>query len=281
MDVVKTIQEVRDRVLAARKSGKLVGFVPTMGNLHEGHMRLVDAARGQCGYVVVSIFVNPTQFGPREDFAAYPRTPEPDLESCRRRGVDLVFHPDVAEMYAPGHRTEVRVGELSEVLCGASRPVHFAGVALVVTKLLNIVQPDVALFGAKDFQQTVVIRRLVTDLNMPVRIVVCPTVRETDGLAMSSRNAYLSPSERAQAPALHAALEQAARLIRGGGAKSGDVAAAVRTILSQRAPSGAVDYVKIVDPATLADVDSSTPPVLVALAVKFGRARLIDNVLVE
>ena len=281
MDVVKTIEAVRKAVAAARAAGKTVGLVPTMGNLHEGHLRLLDAARAECGFVAVSIFVNPTQFGPKEDFGAYPRTPAEDFDACRRRGADLVFHPEVAEMYPPGARTEVRVKGLDEVLCGASRPGHFTGVATVVAKLLNIFQPDAAFFGAKDFQQTVVIRRMVKDLDLSVRIVVCPTVREADGLAMSSRNAYLSPSERKQAPALYASLCRAEEMIRRGGAKAGEVAAAARAVLAERAPEGKVDYVKIVDPASLADVEEASPPVLVALAVKFGRARLIDNVLVE
>lgn len=281
MNVAKSKEEVRAAVVAARAGGRTVGLVPTMGNLHEGHLRLIDAARRECSFVAVSIFVNPTQFGPNEDFANYPRTPEADLAGCQARGAGLVFCPQPAEMYRPGARTEVRAGELGEVLCGASRPGHFAGVATVVAKLLNIVQPDAAFFGAKDFQQTVIIRRMVEDLDIPVRIVVCPTVREADGLAMSSRNAYLTPAERSQAPALHEALQRAEAMIRGGAAKAGDVAAAVRETLAARAPGGTVDYVKIVDPSALADVELARPPVLVALAVRFSRARLIDNVLVE
>ena len=281
MKVVKTIAEVRAEVSRARAAGRTVGLVPTMGNLHEGHMRLVDAARGACGFVVVSVFVNPTQFGPREDFGSYPRTPDHDQAACRARGADVVFCPEVAEMYAPGHRTQVSVPGLDNVLCGASRPGHFTGVATVVAKLLNIVAPDFAFFGAKDFQQTVVLRRMAADLNLATKIVVCPTVRDGEGLAMSSRNAYLGAAERAQAPALRAALVEAEALIRRGGAKSADVIAAIRAALARSAPSGVSDYVKIVDPGTLADVQDALPPVLVALAVKFSRARLIDNVFVE
>jgi pantoate--beta-alanine ligase len=281
MEVVKTIAEVRRAVAGARKAGRTVGLVPTMGNLHEGHLRLIDAARGECSFAAVSIFVNPTQFGPSEDYANYPRTPEADLAACRARGADLVFAPEAAEMYRPDARTEVRVRGLGEVLCGASRPGHFAGVTTVVAKLLNIVQPDAAFFGAKDFQQTVVIRRLVEDLDIPVRIVVCPTVRESDGLALSSRNSYLSAEERRQAPALFEALACAEEMVRRGGAKAADVAAAIREALAARAPAGSVEYVKIVDPRTLADVELARPPALVALAVRFGRTRLIDNVLVE
>jgi pantoate--beta-alanine ligase len=281
MKVVKTIAEVRAEVSRARAAGRVVGLVPTMGNLHEGHMKLVDAAREACGLVVVSIFVNPTQFGPREDFGSYPRTPDQDHAACRARGADLVFCPEVAEMYPPGHRTQVSVPGLDNVLCGASRPGHFTGVATVVTKLLNIVAPDIAFFGAKDFQQTVVLRRMAADLDFATKIVVCPTVRDGEGLAMSSRNAYLGAAERAQAPALHAALVEAEALIRRGGAKSADVIAAIRAALAAGAPAGIPDYVKIIDPGTLADVEDALPPVLVALAVKFSRARLIDNLLVE
>jgi pantoate--beta-alanine ligase len=281
VEVLKTILEVRASVSKARAAGKTIALVPTMGNLHEGHMTLVGAARAGCGFVVVSIFVNPTQFGPREDFGSYPRTPSEDQAACRARGADVVFCPEVAEMYGPGRRTEVSVPGLDNVLCGASRPGHFTGVATVVTKLLNIVGSDVAYFGAKDFQQTVVLRRMVEDLNIPAKIVVCPTVREADGLAMSSRNAFLSPAERVQAPALRVALAQAEGIIRRGGAKSADVIEAVRADLARRAPAGNVDYVKIVDPLSLADVEDALPPVLVALAVKFSRARLIDNILVS
>jgi pantoate--beta-alanine ligase len=282
MEIVRTIEEVRRRVAAARVAGQTVGLVPTMGNLHEGHLRLVDAARRQCSLVCLSIFVNPTQFGPKEDFGSYPRTPEQDQAACRGRGVDLVFCPEVAEMYPAGHQTEIRVPGLSGVLCGASRPTHFTGVATVVAKLFHIVQPDQAFFGAKDFQQTVVLRRMVADLNIPVEVVVCPTVREADGLAMSSRNAYLTPVERREAPALHAELRRAQeRLLAAAPVKAADVIAQIRANLARQAPGGNVDYIKIVDPWTLADVQEASPPVLLALAVKFSRARLIDNVLVE
>jgi pantoate--beta-alanine ligase len=281
LQIAKTIVEARQAVSAARAGGLAVGLVPTMGNLHEGHLRLIDAAKRECQFVAVSVFVNPTQFGPSEDFANYPRTLEADLAACRARGADLAFCPDASRMYPPGARTEVRVRGLDEALCGASRPGHFTGVATVVAKLLNIFQPAAAFFGAKDFQQTVVIRRLAADLDMPVKIVVCPTVREADGLAMSSRNAYLSAEERRQAPALHEALQLARRLVEGRRPKAGEVAAAVREALAARAPSGQVDYVSVVDPDSLADVVIASPPVVVALAVKFGGARLIDNILIE
>lgn len=281
MDAAKAIRDVREAVGAARRRGKLVGLVPTMGNLHEGHLSLIDAAGAECGFVVVSIFVNPTQFGPTEDCQSYPRTPEQDLAACRSRGADLVFMPEVRTMYPPGCLTQVTVEKLGEVLCGVSRPVHFTGVATVVTKLLNIVQPDKTYFGAKDFQQTVVIRRMVEDLSIPVEVVVCPTVREPDGLAMSSRNAYLDPSQRRQAPALYESLRLAEEMILRSSPPASQVVEAVRARLTERAPDCRIDYVRLVDPRMLTDVQTAEPPVLVAVAVRLGAARLIDNILVD
>ncbi len=204
MQLLKTKQEVREAVRAARYRGLSIGFVPTMGYLHEGHLSLARRARAENEVVVVSIYVNPTQFGPNEDLARYPRDLERDLDLCREVGVDIVWNPD--EMYEPGHRTWVVVGDLTERLCGASRPTHFRGVTTVVTKLFGVVQPDHAYFGQKDAQQAFVIRRMTRDLDLGVDIVVCPTVREADGLAMSSRNVYLTPEQRAQAPTLRRAL---------------------------------------------------------------------------
>ena len=202
MKVAATIEDIRAQVIAARRDGKLIGLAATMGGLHAGHMSLIDAARNDCGFVVVSIFVNPTQFGPAEDLAAYPRTTEADLGACQAHGVDAVFMPADDVMYCSASATSVTVEALSRALCGVSRPAHFPGVCTVVAKLLNIVQPDRAYFGNKDFQQAVIIERMVSDLDFPVQIVRCPTVREADGLAISTRNAYLSPDQRAQAPAL-------------------------------------------------------------------------------
>lgn len=282
MNVVKTIAEVRRAVAWARASGKLVGFVPTMGNLHAGHGSLIEAARGACGFVVVSIYVNPIQFGPGEDFASYPRTPEQDLELCQARGADAVFMPADEEMYPQGKiLTEVSVPSLSHTLCGASRPGHFTGVCTVVAKLLNVVSPDRAFFGAKDFQQTVVLRRMVADLNFPAEIVVCPTVRESDGLAMSSRNSYLTAAERSQAPALHECLELARQRIVAGAASANEVAEAMKAHLAGRAPDGRIDYLKIIDPMDLRDVEKLTGPTLVAISVRFCKARLIDNILLQ
>jgi len=282
MDVMERIADVRVAIRAARRAGRRIGLVPTMGALHAGHYSLLDAARRDGDFVAVSIFVNPTQFGPGEDLDAYPRSPEADRAGCRRRGVDLLFAPSVQEMYPDGPpATEVRVGGLSEALCGRSRPTHFAGVCLVVAKLLNIVQPDRAYFGRKDYQQLVIVRRMVRDLNLPVEIVGCPTVREADGLAVSSRNAYLTTEQRRQAPALHAALDRAREEIEERRPPAWDVIETVRAHLRAHAPDGEIDYVEIVDPRTLAPVESTDERVLVAAAVRLGRARLIDNVLVD
>jgi pantoate--beta-alanine ligase len=279
MIVCKTLAEIRQAVSAARKSGRSIGFVPTMGALHDGHLSLIRASREQCGFVVVSLFVNPTQFGPTEDYARYPRHEAADLAACEQAGVDAVFLPSVAEMYPVGPRATVTVGRLGEVLCGRSRPGHFAGVATVVARLLGIVAPDTAFFGAKDFQQTVVVCRMVAEQNSPVRIVVCPTVREADGLAMSSRNACLSADQRRQAAALSGALALARDLIARTHPPASAVVAAMREHLTRRAPDGRIDYIAVVDPQELSDVTATDRPVLVALAVKFGDTRLIDNVL--
>ena len=280
MNVTGTIAEVREHVAAARARGRSVHLVPTMGALHGGHLSLVRAARGQDRFVVVSIFVNPTQFSPGEDFAKYPRPVEEDLAICRDSGVDLVFLPSVDEMYPPGSCTTVHVAGLTEPLCGAHRPGHFDGVTTVVAKLFNIVQPDAAYFGQKDAQQAIVIRRMVADLDIPVRIVVCPTVREPDGLAMSSRNAYLSPEERHQARCLHEALRLGESLIRRGERRSASVIAAMRKHVVAAGPC-AIDYIEAVDPESLRPVAVIDRPVLLALAVRIGSTRLIDNVLVD
>ncbi|HUS90678.1 MAG TPA: pantoate--beta-alanine ligase [Phycisphaerae bacterium] len=281
MKIAKTAAQVREELNPVRRTGRTLGLVPTMGALHEGHLSLIDAARADCDFVAVSIFVNPLQFGPNEDLAAYPRAPERDLAACEARGVGLVFLPPVEAMYAGECLTQVSVARLSETLCGASRPGHFAGVCTVVTKLLHIVQPDRAYFGAKDYQQAAIIRKMVFDLDFPLTVVVCPTVREADGLAMSSRNAYLTPEQRRQAPALYGALKMAEGLIRRERPPADAVQAAVRRYLARHAADGMIDYVQIVDPAELSDVQTTDSAVLIALAVKFGGARLIDNLLVD
>jgi len=284
MQMARTIQEVRGAVAAARAGGKNIGLVPTMGGLHDGHLSLIDAAKAACDYVVVSIFVNPTQFAPGEDLDSYPRDLDADLEACDARGADLVFAPAAETIYPDAAPlTQVTVGELSENLCGASRPIHFAGVCTVVAKLFNIVLPDKAFFGHKDFQQMVIVTRMAEDLNIPVSIVSCPIVREDDGLAMSTRNQRLSGEHRRQGPALYGALKFAKARILASSAPpaASEIIAAVRGHISANAPDGEIDYVQIVDPQTLRDVETIEGPALIALAVKFPGARLIDNMLVD
>jgi pantoate--beta-alanine ligase len=276
--VVSTEGPLRQAVAAARRAGKEVGFVPTMGALHEGHIRLIETARAANGFVVASIFVNPTQFGPTEDFTRYPRPLERDLELCA--GVDLMFVPDVAMMYPPGFQTFVQVRNLSDILEGASRPGHFEGVATVVLKLFNLVQPDRAYFGQKDAQQVRVIQQMVRDLNVPVQIVVCPTVREPDGLALSSRNQYLDADQRREAAALNKALEEAEAMIRKGERNGAVIERAMADRLAST-PGAILDYAVVVDRKTLKPASPLRGEVLLALAVKFGATRLIDNRLVE
>jgi pantoate--beta-alanine ligase len=278
MIVAKTITETRRALAEARGADKTIGLVPTMGALHAGHTSLIDAAAKECDVVVVSIFVNPTQFGSGEDFEKYPRALETDLTLCERHGAALVFTPSPEEMYSPdGGLTTVTVARRSETLCGRSRPGHFAGVCTVVTKLFNITQPNKAYFGAKDYQQVTILRQMAADLNMPIEVVTCPIVREADGLAMSSRNAYLSADERRQAPALSAALQKARALVEKEHPPSAEVIRAIRDHINANAPLGEIDYVQLVDPETLQDVTATDRPVQAAVAVKFGGARLIDN----
>lgn len=280
MDVAYTISEVRQAVHAARAQGRSVHFVPTMGALHEGHCSLMRAAGGANHFVVVSIFVNPTQFGPNEDFTRYPRPVENDLAACRSDGVDLVFMPMPEDMYPPGAVTTVHVIGVTETLCGPHRPGHFDGVATVVTKLFNIVLPDVAYFGQKDAQQAVVIRRMVVDLNQPVEIVVCPIIREADGVAMSSRNAYLSPEHRKQARCLVESLRLAEQMIRKGERRAATITHAMHDHITAAGPC-AIDYVAAVDAETLQSLEMIDRRCLLALAVRIGSTRLIDNLVVE
>ncbi len=278
MQLLKTKQEVREAVRAARYRGLSIGFVPTMGYLHEGHLSLARRARAENEVVVVSIYVNPTQFGPNEDLARYPRDLGRDLDLCREVGVDIVWNPD--EMYEPGHRTWVVVDDLTERLCGASRPTHFRGVTTVVTKLFGVVQPDHAYFGQKDAQQAFVIRRMTRDLDLGVDIVVCPTVREADGLAMSSRNVYLTPEQRVQAPTLRRALLAAEEMVAAGERRAAAILARVEEVLAE-ATLGRIDYVEIVDTDLLQGVEAVDGESLLALAVFFGTTRLIDNTLLR
>lgn len=280
MEVAETIVSVRSLVGAARGLGKSVGLVPTMGALHVGHASLIEAAVKDCDFVVVSIFVNPTQFGPEEDLQNYPRPLEADLDICARAGVNMVFAPASEQMYPAENLAWVTVEKLTEPLCGRGRPGHFRGVTTVCTKLFNIVGPDIAYFGQKDAQQAIVIKRMVADLNMPLEIVVCPTVREPSGLAVSSRNQYLSDRQKEDAASIHKSLEECRRMIGGGAAKSEQIIAGMRAIL-QEVPSIEIEYVGIVDAETLKSVEKVSGNILVAVAVRIGSTRLIDNILVD
>lgn len=278
MEIYTTIAECR--AARARLTGTL-GFVPTMGYLHAGHLALVRRAKAECAHVAVSIFVNPTQFGPHEDLERYPRDLPRDLALLENEGVDLVFAPSVAEMYPPGYSTYVEVSDVSEPLEGAHRPGHFRGVATVVCKLFNIVQADRAYFGQKDAQQTVVIRRMVRDLNIPTSIVVVPTVRDADGLALSSRNVYLTPEERAAAPVLYRALT-AARERYAAGERDAEALRRLMHAIIAAEPLARIDYVSVADAETLREIEGPiTTGALLSLAVRFGSTRLIDNLPLE
>jgi pantoate--beta-alanine ligase len=276
MRIVQNIAEMAGWSQAERQQGSRIAFVPTMGALHEGHLSLVREAKRRGNRVVVSIFVNPTQFAPAEDFAAYPRTFDRDNNLLEVEGIDVLFYPAAEDIYPPGNQTQVQVTELGKLLCGAQRPGHFQGVATVVTKLFNVVRPDVAIFGEKDYQQLQIIRRLVRDLFLDVEIVGHPIVRESDGVAMSSRNAYLNPDERKAARCLSRSLHRAECLVRRGEASAKTIAEAVMTEL-QDEPLAVVDYVAICDVETLKPVEQIRHSALLALAVTFGKARLIDN----
>lgn len=274
--IVSTIAEAREEVADARRLGMSIALVPTMGALHEGHAALIRAAGRPSSFVVVSVFVNPTQFGPKEDYGKYPRTLEADQRVCAAAGANLIFAPPVEEMYPDGSATFVEVTGLQDTLCGPSRPGHFRGVCTVVLKLLNIVGPDVAYFGAKDYQQSVIVRRMVRDLNVPVDIRVMPTVREPDGLAMSSRNRYLSPEQRAAAPAIYRAL----KTVRTRAASEKDVAALEASLNAELSavPGARVDYARIVDAENLQPLARLDRPAVAAVAVFLGDTRLIDNI---
>lgn len=276
---VATVNELRAAIKAARGGGQSIGLVLTMGALHEGHAALIRRARARCQFVVVTIFVNPTQFGHKEDFGRYPRTLDQDLALCSRENVDLVFAPEQAEVYPAGFQTSVRVQELEQGMEGASRPGHFQGVASVVLKLFNMAQADVSFFGQKDAQQVRIIQQMVSDLNVPIEIEVVPTVREADGLALSSRNRYLTPEQRKHAPVLHQALEQARLNILRGDNRAEVIEKEVADQIAA-APGAELDYVAIVDWKTLKPVKQLAGRVLIAMAVRFGTTRLIDNVLV-
>jgi pantoate--beta-alanine ligase len=274
--ILSNITETGAACRLARANGQRLGLVPTMGALHEGHLSLVRAAKARCDTVAVSLFVNPTQFGPNEDLAKYPRPYERDRELLEKEGVAILFAPSAEEMYPQGKATWVVVEGLSERLDGRSRPGHFRGVTTVVSKLFHIIEPDVAFFGQKDAAQAAIIRRMVRDLNFPVEIVICPIVREPDGLAMSSRNDYLNPVERKQALALHRSLSRAEDEFRAGERSAARLIAAATKILAQE-PQIRLDYFEIVDPDTLDCVEQIERPALVAVAAYVGSTRLIDN----
>ena len=273
---VQTIDDLRLAVRDARLAGKKIGCVPTMGALHDGHLSLVEAARRETDFVVVTIFVNPTQFGPNEDLEKYPRPLEADLAKCQAAGVDLVFNPDVESVYPAGDSTFVEVPGLSEVLEGAHRPGHFRGVTTIVLKLFNMVQPDIAFFGQKDYQQQLLIRHLVDDLNVPVEIRTCPTVREPDGLALSSRNAYLSPEERQTALALSQALKIASQSLYEEGLSPVEARLRMIEYLSS-VPGLVLDYATIADAHSLDEVDKAADEMVALIAARVGTTRLIDN----
>jgi pantoate--beta-alanine ligase len=275
---IATIAGVRDAVFAARRNGHRVALVPTMGFLHEGHLQLVDRARSAGGCVVMSLFVNPTQFGPNEDFQRYPRDPAGDAAKAAARGVDLLFAPDVAEMYPAPQSVHVIAGDLASRWEGAARPGHFSGVLTVVAKLFNIVGPDVAVFGRKDFQQAALIRRMVRELNIPIEIIVAPTVREHDGLALSSRNSYLDAADRPSALALVESVRAAARAFAAGERAGERLTRAGREVLAAH-PGVAVDYFAVVDPDEMHEVATAAPDSVAIVAARVGRTRLIDNVI--
>lgn len=280
MDICYKIKDVRERVNAWKREGLTVGFVPTMGYLHEGHKSLMQAARANNDKVVVSVFVNPMQFGPNEDLESYPRDFEKDCALCESVGVDLIFHPEPEEMYADGFCSYVDMNGLTTELCGKSRPIHFRGVQTVVLKLFNIVKPDRAYFGQKDAQQLAVIRRMVKDLNVDTEIVGCPIVREADGLAKSSRNTYLNPDERKAALILSRSLKLGRELIENGETDSNAVIKAITDSINTE-PLAKIDYVDVVDFDTITPVDKIGKSVLVAIAVYIGKTRLIDNFIIE
>jgi pantoate--beta-alanine ligase len=280
MEVVTSVGQMKALALALKRQGLSIGLVPTMGYLHPGHLSLVQAARSECDRVVMSIFVNPLQFGPQEDFTAYPREPERDLALAAEEGVDFVFTPTGGEMYPEGFDTHVEVGGiLTAKMCARSRPGHFRGVTTVVMKLFQIVQADRAYFGQKDAQQALVIRKMAADLNLPVEIVTCPIVREADGLALSSRNIFLSPAERKAALALPRALLAGRALILQGERRAERVRGIILNALTN--PDLRVDYVEVCDGRTLADMAELQGPVLLAAAVWVGKTRLIDNIYLE
>lgn len=280
MQLFHTIKDIKQYVRSQKALGKSIALVPTMGALHEGHLTLIRTAQEAADIVIVSVFVNPTQFGPNEDYDAYPRTLEADCQGAASAGASAVFAPSPSEMYPNGYATYVNVEGITDLLCGAQRPGHFRGVATVVTKLFNIVQPDRAYFGQKDAQQVLVIRRFTADLNLPVEIVMVPIVRDENGLALSSRNSYLSAEEKEAALVLSASLQLARKLLADGTTKVDDIIANVTAHIEQE-PLAKIDYVSLYEYPTLRTIDCIDNQALLALAVRIGKTRLIDNTILE
>ena len=280
MKIIHSINQMASVSKRLRADGQAIGFVPTMGALHEGHLILVRKARKENDVVVVSIFVNPIQFGPKEDYRRYPRNLRQDTRLCSKEGADIIFYPQAKDIYPQGYKTYVDVEDLSKVLCGKFRPGHFSGVATVVTKLFNIVNPDIAYFGQKDAQQAIIIQRMAKDLNMPIKIKVMPTVREKDGLALSSRNAYLSKSERKDAAVLYQALNLARDLIKQGNKNSFSIIRKMKQLINKK-KSVKIQYISILDLKDLKTLVRIKGKVLVVLAVWLGKTRLIDNLIVN
>ncbi|NMD09794.1 MAG: pantoate--beta-alanine ligase [Acidobacteria bacterium] len=279
MKIIATVEEMGRAVREERRRGRSISLVPTMGFLHEGHLSLVRLSRVAADITVVSLFVNPTQFGPKEDLNTYPRDFERDAAMLRAEGADYLFAPAAEDMYASEHRTFVEVRDLQDKLCGRSRPGHFRGVCTIVLKLFNLVQPDCSVFGQKDAQQALILKRMIADLNVPVRMIVGPIVREADGLALSSRNTYLNPEERRAARILSLSLAEARTLIEAGGRDAGRVLVRMRTLIEAE-PTARIDYVEAVGPENLEPVSVLKNGTLIALAVWIGRTRLIDNLIV-
>jgi len=280
MKIITTVREMQTEAKKLRQAGKIIGFVPTMGYLHEGHLSLIRIARKRADVVVISIFVNPTQFGPNEDLDKYPRDIKRDEKLASETGVDIIFYPSNEEMYPERYLTYVTVEKITETLCGASRPGHFRGVTTICTKLFNIVKPHFAVFGEKDYQQAVVIKQMVRDLNLDMEIITGPIIRESDGLAMSSRNAYLSPEERQDALILNRSLKFAEEMVLKGEKRAEVIGKTVREMIEEKKSTG-VDYVSVVDPDTLAPLKKIENRALIAVAVFVGDTRLIDNRIVK
>ncbi len=281
MQVVDDPNEIQDCIERVRISGKSIGFVPTMGALHIAHESLMQKAVSENDFNVVSIFVNPTQFGPGEDYDSYPRTYDEDIKLCEKNGIDIVFYPEVQKIYYKDQSISIRIAGLTDTMCGKSRPGHFEGVAMVVAKLFNLVRAHKAYFGQKDFQQFKVIERMVRDLNFNIKLVMCPTVREYDGLAVSSRNRYLNSSERQNASAIYAALREAETIIKNGERNAETINKKINEAMQNNIPDCRIDYAAVYDAVNLSEVDFVKNDVVVAAAVWIGSARLIDNILVK